>query len=502
MTERMTAAEFGQIVTGTTGVLLLSLSGYGVANLRYRVPGTAWFVALTLSGAVWCLGYTVEKAQTLVDGFMGAARIEYIGLAFLAPFWLMLTLSWIEHPLARAWWFRVPILLISALVLMAVWTNPLHHWWYQTVVPTGRVGFARFQPGVLYYFGACLYIFSFAFSSILVLRRGRIPLFRRKAGVILAANAIPFVFALAFQFGFRPQGLDPTIFSLLPAFLVLGWGLYRHDFIRIVPIARELVVESLDQAVLVHDAQGRLVDHNKAARPLLSGLEESIRGTAEPQGEFKLTLPGGVRDFRYRRSLIQGPGNQTRGTVTILTDVTEEKHLLEELAHQASHDALTGVANRRHFEEHALGEITRAGRHGGTLALVLFDLDRFKSINDNFGHQAGDKVLKSVVATVSGRLRLYDLLARVGGEEFAVLMPQTNPVEAREAAERWRVALEKAPLALPGAVVPVTASFGVATLNDLPLALPNDGRIRLDALMGLADRALYQAKADGRNRVC
>ena len=265
---------------------------------------------------------------------------------------------------------------------------------------------------------------------------------------------------------------------------------------------REIVVESLDEAVLVHDPSGRLVDHNTAAQELLDRFQDALKTTNSARGELKLSLPSDARDFRYRRSPILGNGNQGLGTVTILTDITEEKRLLEELAHQAAHDSLTGVANRRHFEDHALGEITRAGRHGGTLALVLFDLDRFKSINDGFGHQAGDKVLKAVVATISTRLRIYDLLSRVGGEEFAVLMPEVNPIEAREAAERWRAALEEAPQVLPGAVVAVTASFGVATLNDLPLTLPNDARIRLDALLGLADRALYKAKAEGRNRVC
>jgi diguanylate cyclase (GGDEF)-like protein len=197
-------------------------------------------------------------------------------------------------------------------------------------------------------------------------------------------------------------------------------------------------------------------------------------------------------------STIPGP----HGTVAIFSDITEEKTLLGVLAHQATHDALTGVANRRHFEDHAVGEITRAARSGGTLALVLFDLDHFKDINDKYGHQSGDKVLKGVVASVLGKLRNYDLLARVGGEEFAVLMPGVNPVEAHEAAERWRAGLEQTPHVLPGAVKAVTASFGVATLNDLPLTLPADARLRLDTLMGLADRALYQAKADGRNRVC
>jgi len=499
----MSYAEIGQAITGTTGVLLLAIAGYGMANLRFKVPGTHYFVALATAGAIWSFGYCFEKTQTVVDGFMAAARIEYLGVSFIPALWLLLTLSWMEHPLARSWRFRMTLLGMSALLLGVVNTNELHHWWYQSIVPTGRPGFARFHPGTLYYTFFTLFLATFAFSSALLLvRRNTVPHFRRKAWVIGIANLFPVAFAIAFQLGFRPGGLDLTVFSLVPAFLTVAWGLFRHDFIRIVPIARDNVVESMDQAVLVVDSQGRLIDHNPAAAALLPRLGRTFFSEDAPQGELDLTLSEGVRTFRYRRSPIRGLDKPDQGTVILLTDMTEERRLLDELAHQASHDALTGIPNRRHFGEQTLGEITRAGRHGGTVALVLFDLDWFKSINDRFGHPAGDKVLRSVVEIVGTRLRPYDLLARIGGEEFAVLMPEAQPVEAREAAERWRTALESTPQVLPGAVLSVTASFGVATLNDLPLDMSPDPQLRLETLLGLADRALYKAKAEGRNRVC
>lgn len=498
----MTYAEIGQLITVITGILLLGLTGYGVANLRYKVPGTAFFSALTLAGAVWSFGYAFEKGQTLVEGFMMGARIEYLGLAFVPTLWLLVALNWMDHPLGRSKVFRTVILATSLVVVGMVATNDQHSLWYQSIIPTGRPGFARFLPGPAYYLFYSFLIGTFVFSTVLlIVGKARVTQFRRKAAVIVVSNLFPVVFSLAFQWGFRPGGLDLTVLSLIPAFATVAWGLFRHEFIRIVPIARAAVVESMDEAVLVLDDRGRLVDHNAAARPLLSQMEKSRWFDSDPQGELTLTLEGRSRTFRFRRSTIPGPHQTVQGTVVLLTDITEEKRLLNELSHQASHDGLTGLANRRHFEGHALGEIIRASRHGGALALVLFDLDWFKSINDRFGHPSGDKVLRSVAEIIGSRLRPYDLLARVGGEEFAVLMPEAQPVEAREAAERWRSALETSPQVLPGAVVTVTASFGVAALNDLPVNLPTDPRLRLDTLMSLADKALYQAKTDGRNRV-
>lgn len=502
MTKGMTVAELGQIVTGTTGILLLAFAGYGLANLRYKVPGTAFFIALCLAGAVWSFAYVFEKSQVVVEGFMAAARLEYVGLAYIPSLWLLVALSWMEHPWAKLWRFRLLVLGISTLLLIIVSTNDLHHWWYASIVPTGERGFARFWPGPLYYSFATLYLSTFFLSTVLLLlRRTKTPLFSRKATVIIGANLFPVVFSIAYQLGFRPGGLDLTLFSLVPAFFILAWGLFRHDIIRIVPIARETVVESLEQAVLVIDTEGRLVDHNGAAATLLPHLPSTLLQATSSNGEITVTVEGKTRTYRHRRSPVIGSAKTVQGVVILLTDVTEEKRLLEELAHQATHDALTGLANRKHFEEQALGEITRAHRHGGTLAIVLFDLDGFKAINDRFGHSAGDKVLKSVAAVVGPRLRPYDLLARIGGEEFAVLMPEAQPVEAKEAAERWRLALEKTPQILPGAVLHVTASFGVTSLNDLPVDISTDARLRLDALLTNADRALYRAKAEGWNRV-
>jgi diguanylate cyclase (GGDEF)-like protein len=167
--------------------------------------------------------------------------------------------------------------------------------------------------------------------------------------------------------------------------------------------------------------------------------------------------------------------------------------LAEELHAQATTDALTGLPNRRQLMAQMETEVNRAGRSGRPLSLALLDVDRFKAINDSHGHPAGDAVLQAVAAELRRVTRGDDVLGRFGGEEFAVLMPDTSLAKARLAGERLRAAVSRKTIHFPdGSSGRVTISVGVALLA---------GREGCDHLISRADSALYEAKADGRNLV-
>ena len=166
--------------------------------------------------------------------------------------------------------------------------------------------------------------------------------------------------------------------------------------------------------------------------------------------------------------------------------------LFGSMQRMAERDALTGLANRRHLRAMAEEELRRAQRFGHPLALLMLDLDHFKQVNDRHGHAAGDDVLREVARRVRDTVRKVDLPARFGGEEFAVLLPETSLETAREAAERIRVALADAPIQTRRGALPVTISGGVAVLRE------GDD---LAGLLAAADAALYRAKSSGRNRV-
>ncbi len=163
--------------------------------------------------------------------------------------------------------------------------------------------------------------------------------------------------------------------------------------------------------------------------------------------------------------------------------------LLKQVQKQAETDALTGLANRRTFEAALVREMSRAARNGEQLTLAMFDIDHFKSLNDTYGHQTGDEVLKQVAAALVEASRDFDTPARYGGEEFAVILPSCSTRESLAVAERLRKSLSE----IEGLPAPVTASSGVATF-------PNHAG-DMESLIKAADEALYESKRAGRDRV-
>jgi diguanylate cyclase (GGDEF)-like protein len=281
--------------------------------------------------------------------------------------------------------------------------------------------------------------------------------------------------------------------------------------------------ELADERGRVRDAIARFGDALAATHDPLALLPVIVKSAVEATGAKggKLVVDGKVIETagdpgNGDRAMVIPLGNEGRETgILYLTpkgnDFSDEAR---ELAHwlgsqasvalenarlhrlverQANTDGLTELPNRRHFEEALEGEISRAERFGGSLALILADLDDFKQVNDRYGHQAGDDVLQTFADILRATVREIDLPARYGGEEFAVLLPQTDLEGAQRLAERLCKALAARPMPThPGTLVAVTASFGVAAFPDSPTPA---------ALFAAADEALYRAKRSGKNCV-
>ncbi len=221
--------------------------------------------------------------------------------------------------------------------------------------------------------------------------------------------------------------------------------------------------------------------------PLLNGSAELIANLWQnmQEGEVSLEATLGEATYELHISYVQEVG-----LIRIyVLDISQRKRAEEEIKHLATTDSLTGIANRGAFSAILTGEVERAKRYGTPLALAMYDLDYFKRVNDTFGHDVGDYVLRAVTDLVKQNIRATDVVARWGGEEFLVLMPQMDMRGAGKAAEKLRQAIAGHHF---DKVSELTASFGVVVF---------DAQDDQNSLLKRVDDALYRAKQQGRNRV-
>jgi diguanylate cyclase (GGDEF)-like protein/PAS domain S-box-containing protein len=202
----------------------------------------------------------------------------------------------------------------------------------------------------------------------------------------------------------------------------------------------------------------------------------------------------GVRFLEWRGRVIHDEQGKIKELVGVARDVTERMESMGRLQQQAQTDYLTSLANRRHFMEQGQIELERAKRYNKPLSVFMIDIDYFKKINDTYGHKFGDFVLQTLAAKLRETLRLIDVIGRIGGEEFAVLLPETGLREAAEVAERLRDSVARTNVPREeGMPINFTVSIGVATMQDKESSL--------DGLLSQADAAMYAAKQSGRNKV-
>ena len=197
-----------------------------------------------------------------------------------------------------------------------------------------------------------------------------------------------------------------------------------------------------------------------------------------------------------QRAIEDGQSVRLGSRATYRFSILDEKQetLLRQLFESSKRDALTGIYNRKHFEERLQAEMAYAQRHETLVGLVLFDLDHFKNVNDAYGHPGGDAVLRHVTAIVSRKLRTEDIFSRVGGEEFAVIVRGSSLRQVARVGERLRVAVSTGPAHFEGKQIPVSISVGCATTECT-------GSHSGQRLVEIADRRLYRAKQAGRDRV-
>ena len=474
--------------------LVLGLYGF----YRGETAGAKTYGFLGLALSVWAGFYGLELLSPTLAATLRWAKLEYLGVVVAPVLVLLLVLRHTQLRLsvpATLALFAVPL-----VSLVAVATNGLHGLFWQTVqvTRTGPLHPLEASYGPLFWLHTgYAYLLLLASLFVLLWRSAGGFSRRRQAVALFGGLLLPWLFNLVYLF--RPSlmvDLTPLGFALaLPLWGFALFGLRHPDPL---PSARVQVIEALSDGVVVLSGQGEVVDVNPAAESLLG------RSRADLVGLFAdaalATLPGvpawlaqaepsplelryGARDLLLHTSDLAQ--RAAAGRVLLLQDITERRRHEREVTHLAYTDALTGLFNRRYLFEQGEQRLQAAQARGEATWLFYLDVDRFKDVNDHFGHAVGDELLVEVAAQLRQAVRGEDALVRLGGDEFALLATGGDRAAALELAERLLHTLRR-PYQLEGKTIKLGASLGVA-------CAPEHGD-SVHELLRLADLAMYAVK--------
>lgn len=509
------------VLEQTIGLVLL---GFAVSfaflvlyiSLQRRTKGSYELAAMMVAAAVYTFGYAFELQCDNVPDMLRWTRLEYLGIPFIPYFWLLFALAFSRpSPLDRKW--AAALAIIPVMTVMIVWIPALGPLLYagnylRTDGPFPTLGILR---GPWYWVNAGYFMAALPLGFAVLVRHARRapPARRRNARLAAITAALPLLNFGAYLAGLIPWGLDSGPFGMLPVGIMFSFILFRYRLGELAPVAREVVFESMRDGVLVLDRNGSIESANAQARKILAldefsigqpvrdvfaGMPGLLDLVAAGEGSARIEIAGAhaasVSIFDASAVIARDARRRRIGTVMTLRDVTEVEGLLARLRDMATTDELTGLDNRRKFFEDAHRELEVARRTSRSISVFIVDLDHFKLINDQWGHAAGDEVLREAAARMRSCLRKTDFIGRYGGEEFAVLLPDTDSAGLLSLAERLRVSVSAAPVRYGEASIPVTASVGVSIM-------PAGIRCPLESILDAADQALYAAKHAGRNRV-
>jgi diguanylate cyclase (GGDEF)-like protein len=506
------------VAVSLANAAILMLAASLVWRRRYLL-GAPSLTGLLFALAEWSfsvgMGYVVLTPSAKVFW----AKMSYVGAFSAMPFFLIFCLyfahqsAWLTPRRLLALW------LFPALALGLTWTNEWHLliWRGYEFDPTSSA--LVFQYGIVFYiYIAYVYICTFAAVFVLLkLYRSAAKVYRAQVRLILLAISVPLISVFIRITGLNPApGIKITALVLVFSGVLLTWGFLSNRLLDLAPVERAVLIDNLFDGVLVLDVKNRIVDINAPALKMLRlekaplgedvflALEKSPLLAAiliqKPKTDVSVQLFSDPQQFvEVRMHPLTGNRRQV-GYLAVLRDITAQKHMERELKDkayelslQASTDDLTGIFNRRFANELLKREQNRAKRYNLPLSVAVFDVDNFKAYNDTRGHAFGDACLKQIAMELKRSLRASDMAARIGGDEFLAIFPNTAVEQAVKAMERLRRSLATAQIGdtLPEEVR-ITISCGLTQV------LPHE---ELEDVLQRADQLLYRAKELGKDRV-
>lgn len=495
--------------------LLTFILGFFTVKKTSKGPGGKAYFFMTLCSSIYALAYAFVLSSHEIEKITFWIKIEYIGLPFIPVFCLIMCLEYSGYKKYLENKRKYILFIIPFASVLLHYTNEYHHLFYHSIsiVKDGHFSLAVLEKGSWYFIYAgysfvCIVLGIFALLTKLKSTHnyGRLQIICMTIGLLIPVTA-----SFIYIADLSPSRIDFAPVTLSISAIFQGVAILSFGMFNLVPIIKEKLFESMHDGVLVLNQYGNLVDYNKAATRLIPFINKDVLGKKiesilEGYPNVLKQINEGIKEEEYefkqgnekiyyqlRCSTLLANNGQLLGSIILITDVTEKTLMLRELKKLASIDDLTQIYNRKYFFELANQGFDNVSKNNGELAVIMLDIDHFKQINDSFGHDVGDFVIKQVAKICRGILGEDSVVGRYGGEEFVICMPFTSLEEGLTTAETLRYTIENTTFVNN---LSVTASFGVSggTLN-----LHN--KISIKYLVKRADESLYMAKRNGRNNV-
>lgn len=514
--------------------IILMLAGYSWK--QRKVNGAIPLLLLNIAAAFYSFGYAMELLSDTVVSIDLWSRFQYIGLPFIPILWILLAKSYTRN-LTKKDIFILSIAGIPSLVTCIMrMTSNYHDWMYvdMSLVSNGYFNVLEFSKGPWYYLHFIYFILCAGYAIYLYLNRFKAVsgIHKHQIRIMVIASLMPFISIFINLSGAFPLGLDSGPFFILFDYLLFTLGIFRYSMILLIPLSRERVFEWIYDGVIVIDLNHNLIDFNQAAHHIFpslsknmigmppepmdafhpdfiqllldrkSGMLKPIHNTSEPmedaQYEYSMRHPNTDKTHFYKVRFKDLKNHDIIvGTAIMISDITATKEMMAQLEQAAQQDVLTGLYNRRHFIDCANKKMSQLNAENKDGVLVLFDIDHFKIVNDTYGHQAGDLILKVIAELTLQKLDSSGFAGRYGGEEFIIFLPQTDVETAWQTVESIRKAFEIQRTPWDTALISVTASFGLTAFKSASNATLKS----FDQMVKEADEAMYKAKQLGRNRI-
>ena len=490
-----------------------------IMSWQYRLINTGrYFLFLMSCALLWVLFFIFETIVPSLAWKVFYAKIELSGIIFLPTTWLFLVVSFTGQTISSQ--IRNLLLIIPCLSAIVLWSNPLHHWFIgNPSIVTSNVPFPVLNPDYQFWFyfihapAGYLYIIV----SIVLLIRYLLhtePVYKAQTKTLLIAIFLPTLTDILYNFRITPipyYNFTTAMFGV--SGILLFWILFRYQFLDLLPLARDMIIDNFVDGVVVIDYKMRLAYANQSAKSNFGLADHDIgqkidflQNNCMQQIKFMMDTRQRRMDIDTREhfdkyfdvllSPVHNKANIQIGYVATSHDVTERVRLFKQTQSLAMLDSLTGIANRRHFFTTCNRELVRimqkSNLHCATIMMI--DLDDFKLINDIYGHAIGDNMLVALAAAIQSTLRHDDLFGRLGGDEFALMLLDVDRNESLEIAERIRKTISGVHVIHDDGEIGVSASIGIVHTEQV-----TEEEMDIEKLLNMADQALYQGKASGKN---